>query len=267
MNTQQLPSKDRVTSSTTRVSAGIRGRDRPTYLSCSPVTSTSASRSSSAAFFCMVFPMPSISLLTQEAHTRGGVVTEQPHIHKGITLKETPMLHSIIAKGCRLHAQTQGKETNGLKNKGTHASTRTIESGNDAMRRREQKRREIRGRQATDMSSDRACDNQKMVLHNLPQFTNASRDPSSLSPQLWMASVCIERLCCSRPGGRLRKQNTRCRHRAVTLQSWDKTHEVVIRGVLKQRREQRERMCDTARLRSGGRLNPNSCSSDTTEPA
>lgn len=97
-----------MTSSTTRVSAGIRGRDRPTYLSCSPVTSTSASRSSSAAFFCMVFPMPSISLLTQETHTRSGVVTEQPHIHRCIDQKENLMLHSIIAKGCRLHAQTQG---------------------------------------------------------------------------------------------------------------------------------------------------------------
>lgn len=40
---------------------------RAIYLSCSPVTSTSASRSNSAAFFCMVSPMPSISLLTPEA--------------------------------------------------------------------------------------------------------------------------------------------------------------------------------------------------------
>lgn len=47
--------------------------------------------------------------------------------------------------------------------------------------------------------------NQTMCLHNLPQFTNASRRSSSLSPQLWMASVCTEGLRCSRPGGRLRK--------------------------------------------------------------
>jgi len=32
------------------------------YLSCSPVTSTSAMRSSSAAFFCIVCPIPSMSL-------------------------------------------------------------------------------------------------------------------------------------------------------------------------------------------------------------
>lgn len=63
----------------------LTGND-PTYLSCSPVTSTSASRSSSAAFFCMVFPIPSISLLTQEAQSRGVFVAKQTATHKDIIL-------------------------------------------------------------------------------------------------------------------------------------------------------------------------------------
>lgn len=45
------------------------------------MTSTSARRSSSAAFFCMVFPMPSISLLKQEAKGRGGCVSMHPNVH------------------------------------------------------------------------------------------------------------------------------------------------------------------------------------------
>lgn len=52
------------------------------YLSCSPVTSTSASRSSSAAFFCMVFPIPSMSLQTQGAQqSPRGRTNKQPHAH------------------------------------------------------------------------------------------------------------------------------------------------------------------------------------------
>lgn len=46
------------------------GQDGTTHLSCSPVISTSASRSSSAAFFCMVFPIPSMSVLTHDAHNK-----------------------------------------------------------------------------------------------------------------------------------------------------------------------------------------------------
>lgn len=45
-------------------------KDESTHLSCSPVISTSASRSSSAAFFCMVFPIPSMSVLTHDAHDK-----------------------------------------------------------------------------------------------------------------------------------------------------------------------------------------------------
>lgn len=55
--------------------------DQP-YLSCSPVTSTSASRSSSAAFFCMVFPIPSMSLQTHGARrSPRGRTNKQPHAH------------------------------------------------------------------------------------------------------------------------------------------------------------------------------------------
>lgn len=49
---------------------GGGGQDGTTHLSCSPVISTSASRSSSAAFFCMVFPIPSMSVLTHDAHNK-----------------------------------------------------------------------------------------------------------------------------------------------------------------------------------------------------
>lgn len=40
----------------------LSARASHSYLNCSPVTRTSAMRSSSAAFFCIVFPIPSISL-------------------------------------------------------------------------------------------------------------------------------------------------------------------------------------------------------------
>lgn len=66
-------------------------RVRPTYLSCSPVTSTSASRSSSVAFFCMVFPIPSISLLTQEAQTA---------THKGIILHREMRQWQVVKIRC-----------------------------------------------------------------------------------------------------------------------------------------------------------------------
>lgn len=49
---------------------GWRGQGTSTHLSCSPVISTSASRSSSAAFFCMVFPIPSMLVLKHDAHNK-----------------------------------------------------------------------------------------------------------------------------------------------------------------------------------------------------
>lgn len=49
---------------------GGGGKGGNTHLSCSPVISTSASRSSSAAFFCMVFPIPSMSVLTHDARNK-----------------------------------------------------------------------------------------------------------------------------------------------------------------------------------------------------
>lgn len=48
----------------------LQGGTRRTHLSCSPVTRTSASLSSSAAFFCMVDPILSITSLQRHQQLR-----------------------------------------------------------------------------------------------------------------------------------------------------------------------------------------------------
>lgn len=102
---------------------GIPDWDRPTYLSCSPVTSTSASRSSSAAFFCMVCPMPSISLLKTTGTYPGFFVAKQPHTQRHHSWK---MHHCVFCNWVKDAVLTniQKRGTNGLKNKGMQASTR-----------------------------------------------------------------------------------------------------------------------------------------------
>lgn len=104
-----------------------QGGKRPTHLSCSPVTRTSASRSSSAAFFCMVWPIPSMmSLLKQEA---GLTCPAATHAHHSALRKCST--HAFFCKQVTCYVATcaPGEKHNeiwasGLKNKDTQASTR-----------------------------------------------------------------------------------------------------------------------------------------------
>ncbi len=66
-----------------------------TYRNCSPVTRTSAMRSSSAAFFCMVFPMPSISDSPTEHEIIHTNVTNQRSEEKTLFVKGTDT-HSVL---------------------------------------------------------------------------------------------------------------------------------------------------------------------------
>lgn len=115
------------------------------YLSCSPVTSTSASRSSSAAFFCMVFPIPSMSLQTQGAQqSPRGRTNKHTHTHKDMILHGGQECARLASFQCcafkkksmhqfnrKKYTHKRGSERHAIKLANNPYRSNTIESGEE----------------------------------------------------------------------------------------------------------------------------------------